>query len=73
MYSRSLPSTLKGGILLFVVAAAADLMHHLLPGPVSHSLEPLLGPEAMTAHVLLVVAMGLILAGVAQHGVRPRA
>jgi hypothetical protein len=72
MLHASLPALLQGGIVLFAVAAAADLGHHLLPSTFTRTLEPLVGPEAMYAHVLLVVAMAVILLGILQHGLRRR-
>jgi hypothetical protein len=72
MDHQPLPGLLKGGLLLFVVAAAADLGYHLLPRSISYPLDPLWGPSAVNAHVLLVMAMGVLLLGVVQHGVRLR-
>jgi hypothetical protein len=72
MPHASLPVLLQGGIALFAVAAAADLGHHLLPSAFTRPLEPLVGPEAMYAHVLLVIAMAVIMLGILQHGLRRR-
>jgi hypothetical protein len=66
-------AVLRGGIVLFVLAAVAALGHHLLPHPMSHSLDPLVGPNAINAHVLLLVAMAVLLLGAVLHGLRRRA
>ncbi len=70
MRRRSFPSLLLSGVALFAFAAAADLGHHVAPSPLAHSLESVLGPDAVNAHLLLVLAMALVLLGGVQHGMR---
>jgi hypothetical protein len=72
MDRKPLSATLKGGIVLFAVAAVADFSYHLLSTGIRDSLNPLWGPNAVNAHVLLMIAMSVVLLGVIQHGVRLR-
>lgn len=75
MDGKPVPALLKAGIALFALAAVADLGYHLLPTSMSSSLNLLWGPNAVNAHILTVIAMGVVLVGVVQHGfrLRPRA
>jgi hypothetical protein len=66
----SAPLALWCGVALFIVAALADLGHHLLPHALSHTLDPVVGPHASTAHILIVLAMAIVLVGLVQHGIQ---
>jgi hypothetical protein len=59
----------RAGSLLFASGAAADLSYHLLPTswPV---LERLLGPEGTHAHLVTLLGMVAILAGLLLRGLR---
>jgi hypothetical protein len=66
---RSSSIVLQSGIAVFVLAALADLVYHLLPRALGE-FQPLVGPNAVNAHMLLVAAMAIVLLGVIEHGVR---
>jgi hypothetical protein len=63
---------LSAGAVLFVIAGLADLGHHVLPDSIGQGVDHLVGDGAVNAHVLLVTAMGLVLLGLVQHGLRHR-
>lgn len=65
--ARGLPSLTRAGLLLMVAAGAFDVLVHLMSG--DHGGHHGFGPEH-AAHLLGVVGMVLVLAGVVTHGAR---
>ncbi|MGH2456613.1 MAG: hypothetical protein ACRDHD_10210 [Candidatus Limnocylindria bacterium] len=64
---RELPAVSRAGLALMVVAGAMDVIVHLTAG--EHAGHHGLGPEHV-AHLLGVVGMVFVLAGVVSHGAR---
>jgi peptidoglycan/LPS O-acetylase OafA/YrhL len=65
--ARDMPVMTRGGLLLMVVAGVVDVVVHLVSG--DHAGHHGFGPEHL-AHLLGVVGMVLVLAGVVTHGAR---
>ena len=65
--AAALPMLSRVGLLMLVVAGVGDVAVHLVSG--EHSSHHGFGPEHM-AHLLGVVGMVLVLAGVVTHGAR---
>ena len=65
--ARDLPVTSRAGLLLMVVAGVGDVAVHLVSG--AHAGDDAFGPEH-AAHLLGVVGMVLLLAGVVTYGAR---
>jgi hypothetical protein len=61
---------LWGGLTLFALGAAGDLAYHALPLHVAAALDPLVGPEAVRAHLLALLGMLAVVASLAWKGVR---
>jgi hypothetical protein len=66
-WSGDFPTVSRIGLLLMVAAGAIDVIVHLTAG--DHSGHHAFGPEH-AAHLLGVVGMVLVLAGVVIHGAR---
>ncbi|HEX2193850.1 MAG TPA: hypothetical protein VHK63_02675 [Candidatus Limnocylindria bacterium] len=64
---REMPTLTRGGLLLMLAAGAGDVLVHLTAG--EHAGHHGFGPEPL-AHLLGVVGMVLVLAGVVVHGAR---
>jgi hypothetical protein len=63
-----LPGWLHLGLAVFLIGVSGDLVYHALPAWSALTLEPLLGAEASRAHVVTLVGMVVIMAGVLRRG-----
>jgi len=70
--SRVLPPLTRLGLVFLLAGAAGDVLFHSLPVPWAHDLEPLLGTNAIRAHLTTLLGMTLMLAGVIARGLRTR-
>ena len=67
-----LPWLGQAGLLAFGIGAVGDLAYHALPASQAAALDVVLGAHGAYVHVVVLLGMALMLAGVAQFGLHRR-
>jgi hypothetical protein len=68
--TRTLPRLTLLGCAVLLVGTVGDVLYHSLPIAWAHDLEPLVGTDAVRAHVLTLLGMLLLVSAVIAGGVR---